>query len=80
MTWRLEWEAAAEEGLKHLQSWQAAARVCRAMMDFAETGRGDVRRLGSGQEFRLHVGPYVARFGIDVSTRTINVWTVFRKE
>lgn len=79
MSWSLEWEAAAEEGLKHLPSWQAAARVSRAMMDFAQTGRGDVRRLGNGQEFRLHVGSCVVRFGIDVPTRTINVWTVFRR-
>jgi hypothetical protein len=79
MIWNLEWEASAEEGLKHLPSWQAAARVCRAMMDFAATGRGDVRQVGSGQEFRLHVGHYVARFGMDASTHTINVWTVFQK-
>ena len=79
MSWSLEWEAGAEEGLKHLPIWQAAARVCRAMMDFAQIGRGDVRRVGSGQEFRLHVGSYVARFGMDASTRTIHVWTVFRK-
>jgi mRNA-degrading endonuclease RelE of RelBE toxin-antitoxin system len=79
MSWSLEWETAAEEGLKHLPSWQAAARVCRAMMDFAETGRGDVRRTGNGQEYRLHVGSYVVRFGVDASTRTINVWTVFQR-
>lgn len=80
MSWNLEWEAGAEERLKHLPTWQVAARVSRAMMDFAETGRGDVRRVGSGQEFRLHVGPYVVRFGIDAATRTIRVWTVFQKD
>lgn len=48
------------------------------MMDLAETGRGDVRALGTGQEFRLYVDTYVVRFGIDASTRTIHVWTVFR--
>ena len=79
MIWNLEWEAGAEEGLRRLPSWQVAARVCRAMMDFAETGRGDVRRKGDEHEYRLHVGPYVARFGVDSATRTITVWTVFKK-
>jgi mRNA-degrading endonuclease RelE of RelBE toxin-antitoxin system len=79
MSWSLEWEASAEEGLKRLPDWHAAARVSRAMMDFAETGRGDVRKVGLGQELRLHVGPYVVRFGMDAATRTISVWTVFRK-
>ncbi len=79
MSWSLEWETAAEEGLKRLPNWQAAARVCRAMMDFAETGQGDVRRVGNGQEYRLHVGTYVVRFGMDAQTRTLNVWTVFRR-
>jgi mRNA-degrading endonuclease RelE of RelBE toxin-antitoxin system len=78
MRWNLEWEASAEACLKRLPTWQAAARVARAMMDFAETGRGDVRALGEGQEFRLRVGEYVVRFGADVSTRTLHVWTVFR--
>jgi mRNA-degrading endonuclease RelE of RelBE toxin-antitoxin system len=79
MIWNLEWETSAEEGLKRLPSWQVAARVCRAMMDFAETGRGDVRRVGSGNEYRLHVGAHVVRFGMSSSTRTLSVWTVFRK-
>jgi mRNA-degrading endonuclease RelE of RelBE toxin-antitoxin system len=78
MSWNLEWEAAAIEGLKLLPSWQAAARVSRAMMDFAETGRGDVRRVG-GNEYRLHVGLHVVRFSMDAPTRTLNVWTVFTK-
>ena len=80
MTWKLEWEVGAEEGLKRISSWQAAARVCRAMMDFAESGRGSVRRVGNTQEFRLHVDRYVVRFGVEIPTRTIRVWTVFRKE
>jgi hypothetical protein len=49
------------------------------MMDFAETGRGDIRRVGSGQEYRLYVGPCVVRFGVDVPTRTLIVWTVFQR-
>jgi|HubBroStandDraft_2_1064218.scaffolds.fasta_scaffold554831_2 hypothetical protein len=79
MKWDLEWDTAAEEGMKHFPSWQDAARLCRAMMIFAETGEGDVRRVGQGPEYRLHAGSYVARFGIDASTETITVWTVFRK-
>lgn len=50
------------------------------MMDFVESGRGNVRRVGNTQEYRLHVDRYVVRFGVEIPTRTIRVWTVFRKE
>ncbi len=45
MRWNLEWEAAAEEGLKRLPTWHAAARVSQAMMAFAETGHRERFRL-----------------------------------
>lgn len=80
MSWKLEWEISAEEALKRLPSWQAAARVCEAMMEFAETGKGDVRRVGQGHEYRLHIGSYVVRFGVDAPSRTLYVWTVFRRQ
>ncbi len=80
MIWEVEWHVSAEEALKRLPSWQVAARLCRAVRDFAEQGVGDVRRLGDGQEFRLHVGRYVVRFGVDSESQTIQVWTVFSKD
>ena len=78
MTFTLAWEESAIACLKRLPSWQVAARVCRAMIDFAATGRGDVRRVGHSQEFRLHVAPYVVRFSVNAEERVLMVWTVFR--
>lgn len=80
MSWRIEWEVSAEETLKRLPTWRAAARVCKGMMDFAATGAGDVRRMGYGDEYRLYVGSYVVRFSADRADRTLRVWTVFRRD
>ncbi|MFT3767201.1 MAG: hypothetical protein QM820_17020 [Minicystis sp.] len=77
MSWSLEWEAAAEEALKRLPSWQAAARVSRAVIEFAHTGQGDFRQVGEGPEYRLYVGAYVVRLGFDTRARIIHVWGVF---
>jgi mRNA-degrading endonuclease RelE of RelBE toxin-antitoxin system len=77
MTYTVAWENSAIEALKRLPTWQAAARVSRAVLDFARTGQGDVRRLGEGREFRLHISPHVVRLSIDTSAKLICVWGVF---
>jgi mRNA-degrading endonuclease RelE of RelBE toxin-antitoxin system len=77
MTYTVEWEISAIEALKRLPTWQAAARVSRAVMDLAQTGQGDLRRLGEGREFRLYVSPHVVRLSIDTSEKMICVWAVF---
>jgi len=77
MTYSLEWEISAEEALKRLPSWQAAARVSHAVISFAQTGQGELRRFGEAGEYRFYVRPYVVRLSIDTAARMIRVWNVF---
>lgn len=41
-------------------------RIIRKVKEFAETGRGDVKKLqGHSNEFRLRVGDWRVRFSVD---------------
>ena len=78
MSLSVHWPTAAEESLKRIPSTAAAARISKAVLAYATSGIGDVRRA-SGGEYRLHVPPYVVRFSIDATTETLVVWSVYSR-
>jgi hypothetical protein len=58
------WSPVAEDDLRTIP-WRHAARVDRAVMNFAKTGRGDIQRDESGRRLRLIVGGYAVLMTVD---------------
>ncbi len=79
MNWRLQWSGAALRSI-HKIPWQDAARIDAAVMLFAETGRGDARRLPDDDAvtLRLRVGDYRVRLSLDFPNGVMHVWIVYR--
>lgn len=81
MSWTLEWSFVAEHrDLKELR-WQAAARICAALMKLAETGKGHLVRIDADQpyRFRLLVEGAEAQIFVDTKARSIFVVRIFRR-
>lgn len=63
---RLEWHPVASRDLLSID-WRLAARVDAAVMEFAETGKGDIERIGSDpRKIRLRVSGAVALLYVGV--------------
>ncbi len=61
MNWHVEWTPSANASLDNLARRDAAMarRIREAVWQFAETNRGDVRKLsGRTNQFRLRVGDW----------------------
>jgi hypothetical protein len=83
MTWHVRWDPAAIEDLMRL-SPADAARVDRAVQEFAASGTGNVKRVEGtdedGPHFRLYVFPkFIVRFVLDRATHTLHVWRVLTR-
>ncbi|CAB3396059.1 type II toxin-antitoxin system RelE family toxin [Kyrpidia spormannii] len=62
MTYSVSWSRQALRDLQKLDK-STATRIIAAVETFAETGRGDVRRLSNVDgEYRLRVGNWRVRF------------------
>ncbi|ADG07660.1 MULTISPECIES: type II toxin-antitoxin system RelE/ParE family toxin [Kyrpidia] len=62
MTYSVSWSRQALRDLQKLDK-STATRIIAAVETFAETGRGDVRRLSNADgEYRLRVGNWRVRF------------------
>lgn len=60
---------------------QVRERVFRAVVRFAETGQGNVKKLtGSPAEWRLRAGDWRVRFVYDYETAVINVIRVLPRD
>lgn len=80
MSWTIRWHVLAERDFYDLPHWQTAERIDTAILRFASSAEGDVRRVDtpSGKEFRLLVPPYFVRISRDRASRTIHVWRIVR--
>jgi hypothetical protein len=78
MTWRVEWSAVSHADVRRI-SWHLAARICKAVLDYAESGAGFVERVtpGDPNALRIRVHGAAARIRLDPETRTIFVWRIF---
>lgn len=81
MTWALRWSVVAERDLLSIP-WRVAAAVDAAVMRFAATGQGNVRRVEPTDPWRLklRVPGAEARLFVDATERVIHVARVFRRE
>jgi mRNA-degrading endonuclease RelE of RelBE toxin-antitoxin system len=71
MTHDLEWTAAAERDLQHLDQ-QAREQIRQALERLMETSQGDVRRLeGRDREWRLRVGNFRVRLHTAAETTIV---------
>ena len=79
MTWRIEWSPLAEHRLRELP-WRDATRVDAAVLQFANTGKGQLVRLPSDAPItlRLCVTPYYVRLTLDPFSGVMHIWTVYR--
>ena len=73
----LAWSAAAERDLLEMP-WRVAARIARATMLFARTGRGDVRADATGRKLRLVVDAHAVLMTVD-PVDGLTVWRVLRR-
>jgi hypothetical protein len=80
MTWAVEWAPRALHDLYRIPNWQTAALVDEAILRFAESGTGALRRVQTegGIEHRLLVYPYFVRLTRDRASKTIYVWRIVR--
>jgi len=79
MSLEIEWHPVARRDLLTI-SWRAAARVDAAIMRFAATGQGHIRRISptDPRKLRLFVSGAVAVLFVDISSRTVHVGRIFQ--
>lgn len=76
MSWQLEWTERALKDAERLDR-TVRERVVTALERLAETGQGDLKRLGGGEpEWRLRVGDWRVRFTFDYAGKLIRVLRV----
>jgi hypothetical protein len=78
MSLEIEWHPVARQDLLAIP-WRAAARVDAAIMHFAATGQGHIKRISptDPRKLRLFVSGAVALLFVDITTRTVHVGRVF---
>jgi hypothetical protein len=78
MSLEVEWHPVARLDLLAIP-WRAAARIDAAVMRFAATGQGHIKRISptDPRKLRLFVSGAVAALFVDESTRTVYVGRVF---
>jgi hypothetical protein len=81
MMWELDWHFVAERDLRSIPSVDAATRLDAAILHFAATNRGPVRRVvpQDPKRLRLEVPGAVALLYADADTGILVVWRVFRR-
>ena len=79
MSSRVEWTASARRDIRRLDS-PVARRVVVSVVEFAESGRGDVIKLqGTEMEWRLRVGDWRVRFTFTDQGHTIMILRVLHR-
>jgi len=74
----VEWDPYALDDWQRL-SLEDAARVARAVQQWAETGAGLVEVTEGGGVYRLYVDRYVVRFLVDDAMDTMHVIQIVRR-
>jgi mRNA interferase RelE/StbE len=77
VSYRLEWKPRALKDAEKLDH-KTRGRVLAAMERLAETGHGDVTKLTdvNPPEYRLRVGDWRIRYGLDPAARVLTVLRV----
>jgi mRNA interferase RelE/StbE len=75
---KIIWSESARADVRRLDR-ETAMRIFAALLRFAETGEGDVKKLqGSSDELRLRVGDYRVRF-TEAPENTIRIHAVLHR-
>lgn len=77
MGFAIAWSLAFEAKLRTVH-WRHAARLCEAVVRYAEAGEGEARVGAFANERRLYVNGYCVHLTVDVQSRTLTVWTFTR--
>ena len=79
MTLSVEWTPAAARDLRRLGR-ATAQRVRQTVIEFAETGHGDIAKLqGREPEWRLRVGDWRIRFTFTDGGQTLRILRVLHR-
>jgi len=77
--WNVTYTRRAQRDIRRIDR-NVAIRIYSAINRFAETGRGDVRRLSAREnQWRLRVGNYRVRFIPDYESQTIQVLRILHR-
>lgn len=77
MTYRIEWTRQSLKDLRKLDK-STSNRIIAGVEVFAETGRGDVKRLTNANgQYRLRIGDWRVRFVIN-SQGSVQIMAVLR--
>ena len=74
----IEWDPYAIEDWQRL-GLEDAARVARAVQQWAQSGAGLVEVTEGAGVYRLYAGRYVVRFLVDSTTDTMHVVQIVRR-
>ena len=73
MSYRVSWTDRALKDLRRLEK-PLVSRIISSVDTFAETGRGDVKKLTNAVgEYRLRVGDWRVRFTLDDGVKILSV-------
>ena len=76
--WEVSWSHAGLWSLRQIP-WRDGGRVDAAVMAYAASGQGKLKRInGDPRQLLLLVAPYAVRLTLDPFDRKIVVWWVFR--
>ncbi len=77
-SWEIVWSYPAAWMLRAIP-WRQAARVDAAVQRFAQTGAGDIERIGESMRFlRLHVLPFMLHLEVNADEGILRVWSLSR--
>jgi hypothetical protein len=78
MRWTVRWSDVCEGDVRRMP-WPLAARICGAVLELAESGRGSVEQTtpGDPHQLRVRVNGAAALVRLDVETRTLSVWRIY---
>ncbi|MEO7327195.1 MAG: hypothetical protein ABI193_01365 [Minicystis sp.] len=82
MIWTIEWSFLAEHRDLQTIHWRTATRLCSAILQLSETGKGQLERITEDdpRRFRLRVPGAEAQLFVDMRARSLHVVRIFPRE
>lgn len=79
MTWQIEWGDVTTGDVRRMP-FSLAQEICRAVVEFAQTGKGTIETTALGEErlIRVRVAGAAATGRLELSTKTFHVWRIYQ--
>lgn len=78
MNWTVRWSDVCVEDVRRIP-WPVAARICGAVLEYAESGVGIVERTTPGDPslLRVRVRGAAALVRLNAQAHTLSVWRIY---